>query len=181
MRCSLIAFSTLVVGSLSLLGCGGSSLSKNDFSALADLSAARDLSASQPDMKTITPYNMPGMVYCYDSTPCSTSSASPVCCDAPADGGFADTCVASEAACTTASSEAHAYQCGQAADCGAGRVCCGAITVSSSGASHFTGTSCAASCGTGQTQLCVAASDCTISDTSCMGKSVSGRDVGLCQ
>jgi len=132
------------------------------------------------DMKTVTPYNMPGKVDCY-GTPCTVASANPVCCDAPVDGGdFSDTCVASAQACLAMSSSAKTFACGQAADCTAGQICCGNIGMSSSGKSYFVSTMCAPSCPSGNTQLCVTANECK-SGTQCTGAYISGRDVGLCQ
>ena len=128
----------------------------------------------------VTPVNMPGMVDCY-GTNCSTSGADPVCCDSATDGGFADTCVASAAACLATDSSAKTFECGQAADCSGGKVCCGDIGKANSGKSYFKSTSCAASCTSTQTQLCVSASECKSSGAHCIGQSISGRDVGLCE
>lgn len=161
-----------------LVGCGSS----DDNMGSVDMSAsAMDLAGGgTADLSMVTPFNMPGKVFCYDNLLCSTSSANPVCCDARADGGFSDTCVASVAACTASDPQATAYQCGQAADCGSGMVCCGTIGTSKSGKMFFQGTTCAASCGSGQTQLCVTAAECK-TGTSCVGQSITGRDVGLCK
>jgi hypothetical protein len=166
-----------------LAACGGSSNKPLDMTS-GDQSVPPDQSVAAVDMtKIVTPYNMPGSVYCYSSTACTTPGGSSVCCDAAGDGGFTDTCVATIAACTTGDPSAHAYQCGQAADCGSGMVCCGTVATSASGSMHFsgTGTTCAASCAAGDTQLCVSNTECATSGTTCVGKEVSGRDVGLCQ
>lgn len=163
-----------------LAACGGGSTHSDMSMKSVDLSMGPDLSASQPDMtKPVTPYNMPGMVFCYDAPACSTSSAMAVCCDAAgADGGFSDTCVANANAC--AGTGSRTYACGQAADCTTGQVCCGTTKTSSSGKLELTGTNCAASCATGQTQLCVTAGECSTSGATCAGQDASGRDVGLC-
>jgi hypothetical protein len=153
-----------------------------DLSMASDLSGAvQDLSMSGADAKMVKPFNMPGTVDCYSGLTCSRASANPVCCDAPgADGGFSDTCVASSAACKAMSSKATPYECGQAADCGAGMVCCGDIGKSMSGKSFFNSTTCAASCTGTETQLCVTATECK-TGTMCVGAAIVGRDVGLCQ
>lgn len=161
-------------------GCGDSG-SASDLGP-ADLHVSvMDLSASSADMTMIAPFNMPGKVFCYTGPLCSTTSASPVCCDSKTDGGFADTCVANAAACLAMDSQAKSFQCGQAADCGAGMVCCGDIGMATSGKPFFTSTTCAASCPSGQTQLCVAASECKASGVSCVGQTITGRNIGLCQ
>jgi hypothetical protein len=182
MRLSTL-FSGTVFSALAFLGCGGGSgQTTHDLAMKSDLAVvAGDMSATAADMKAVTPYNMVGSVFCYASTACSTTSANPICCDAEGDGGFTDTCVASAAACTASDSAAHAYQCGQAADCGSGMVCCGTITTSGTSSSHLYATTCAASCGSGETQLCVTSSECTTSGTTCVGKDITGRDVGVCQ
>jgi hypothetical protein len=104
-----------------------------------------------------------------------------VCCDSKTDGGFADTCVPNAQACLAMDSQAKTFACGQAADCGTGMICCGTIGMSSSGKKFFSSTSCAASCATGDTQLCVAASECKTAGAHCVGQTITGRDVGLCQ
>ncbi len=157
------------------VGCGNSD---NASDMGLDMSASADLSGSH-DMTMIAPFNMPGQVFCYGTLLCATNSATPVCCDAKTDGGFSDTCTS--AATCAADTQATAYACGQAADCGSGMVCCGDIGMSSSGKKFFKGTSCAASCTSAQTQLCVTAGECKASGVSCVGQAISGRDVGLCQ
>lgn len=135
---------------------------------------------SQPDIKTVTPFNMPGSVDCYSGPKCSTASATPICCDAKADGGFSDTCVASTGACMAIDPKAKVFACGQAADCGAGMVCCGDNGMASSGKPFIDNSVCAASCtGKTPTQLCVTAAECK-TGTTCVGQTVSGRDIGVC-
>ena len=153
-------------------------------SAMPPADAAGGMDAAPPVM----PFNMAGSVFCYGSLTCSTMSAAPVCCDAKVsvDGGtatFTDTCVASAAACAAMSTMATSYQCGQSADCASAMVCCGALGMSSSGKAFFTSTTCAATCPSSATsaQLCASNSDCTTSGQTCVGKAISGRDVGLCQ
>ncbi len=160
-----------------VVGCGNSG-STSDMGI--DMSASADLSASR-DMTMVTPFNMPGQVYCYSGPLCGTTSATPVCCDSKTDGGFADSCVASAAACLAMDSQAKTFACGQAADCGSGMVCCGDIGTSMSGKKFFNSTTCAASCTGTQTQLCVTASECKASGVSCVGQTITGRNVGLCQ
>ena len=167
-----MSFLVLAVG-----GCGNNSETPADLSSTAhDMSAAVDMAGG--DMKPVTPFNMPGKVYCYNGPLCSTTSATPICCDEGTDGGFSDTCVANAAACS--GTDAKTFACGQAADCGAGMVCCGAVGTSSKGKMFIDSTTCATTCGTGLTQLCVTASECK-TGTSCVGADVSGRDIGLCQ
>ena len=138
--------------------------------------------AARLDAHPVVPFNMPGMVYCYGTLTCSTTSATPLCCDAEgSDGGFSDTCVADVPTCTATDATAKTFQCGQAADCGAGMVCCGSLGTATSGSSFFNSTTCAASCPAGDTQLCVADGECQTSGTTCMAKDISGRAVGLCQ
>ena len=126
-------------------------------------------------MTAIQPYNMPGKIFCYGSLTCS--SPMQVCCDlrVSADGGssFMTSCAANAAACPTG---AATYECGQAADCGSGQVCCGTQGTSGKG---LKSTQCAASCGTGQIQLCVTKTECK-TGTMCVGADLSGRDVGVC-
>jgi hypothetical protein len=169
--------STLIAATC-IIGCNDSG-SATDM-GMADLSVAMDLSASA-DMTMIAPFNMPGQVFCYSGPLCSTSSAKPVCCDSKTDGGFADSCVPNAGVCLAMDSQAKTFACGQAADCGSGMICCGSIGTSNSGKPFFNSTSCAASCATGQTQLCVTASECKASGTSCVGQTITGRDVGLCK
>jgi hypothetical protein len=146
----------------------------------ADMQVAMDLTGGG-DLTAVTPFNMPGQVFCYGGPLCSTTSASPVCCDSKTDGGFSESCVANAAACLAMDAQAKTFACGQKADCGGGMVCCGSIGMSSSGKKFFMSTSCAASCGTGQTQLCVTAAECSTSGAHCVGQTITGRDVGLCQ
>ena len=161
-------------------GCGDSG-SANDL-APADLQVSMDLSASSSaDMTMVAPFNMPGKVFCYSGPTCSTTSANPICCDSKTDGGFADTCVANAGACLAMDSQAKTFQCGQSADCGAAMVCCGNIGMTTSGKPFFTSTACAASCPTGQTQLCVTATECKATGVACVGQTITGRAVGLCQ
>jgi hypothetical protein len=160
------------------LACCGNSEEGADSGAM-DLSVPMDMSASS-DMPMVVPFNMPGSIDCYGST-CSTSSASPVCCDSSVDGGFTDTCVASSSACLAMDPQAKAFQCGQAADCSGGQVCCGNLGTSNSGKSYFVATACAASCSSGQTQLCVSTGECKAAGVQCVGATISGRDVGLCK
>ena len=163
------------------VGCGDSNGSSDQ--GVADLSmSSADLSASVPDMMTVMPYNMPGKVFCYTGPACTTPGAASVCCDSKgADGGFTDSCVASAAVCTNSDPMAKTFECGQAADCGGSKVCCGNITTLSSGKKSFSSTVCAASCTSTQTQLCVTAAECTASGAKCVGQSITGRAVGLCQ
>lgn len=164
-----------------IVGCGDNN-SSSDMSAAADLSAGGGDLSGAPDMTAIMPFNMPGTIFCYD-TNCMTSNASmKVCCDSKnPDGGFVDSCVASAGACTATDPMAKTFECGQAADCGTGKVCCGSIGMSSSGKKFFNSTTCAASCTSMQTQLCVTASECTSSTAKCVGQVITGRAVGLCQ
>lgn len=174
-------FPLLLILAACFTGCGDS----GSTSAPVDLSAAAaDLATGggpAVDMRTVTPYNMPGKVFCYGSLTCSTTSASPVCCDTRADGGFSDACVATVSACTAMDPQARAYQCGQAADCGTGMVCCGTTGMSGSGKQFLSATTCAASCTGTQTQLCVTATECKTSGASCVGEAISGRDIGVCK
>ena len=171
----------LLAATLSVVGCNDAATT-NDMAVAADMHAASDLTASASgDMTAVAPFNMPGSIFCYSGPVCSTTSASPVCCDSRTDGGFADTCVASAASCLAMDSQAKTFQCGQAADCGAGMICCGSVGTSSSGKPFLNSTSCAASCASGDKQLCVAASECKTSGASCVGQSITGRDIGLCQ
>lgn len=171
---TLLAFIAII----GIAGCGDSN-SSSDLGGAADMSAsAADLSGAG-DMTKIVPYNMPGTVFCYDTT-CSTTSPKPICCDSRADGGFSDSCTATAQACLATDSTAKTFACGQAADCGSGMVCCGDIGTSNSGKKFFNSTTCAASCTSTQTQLCVTASECK-TGTSCVGAAITGRDVGLCQ
>jgi hypothetical protein len=166
-----------------LVGCGSSSNnSSEDLAKSEDLKGFEmDLSAEIDGGKMVTPYNMPGEIDCYSGPKCSTTSSTPICCDAPADGGFSDTCVASVAACTATGSSATPYQCGQAADCTGGMLCCANTkTSSSSGKTLFKSTVCAASCPSPEIQLCVTAAECK-TGTQCVGQSIEGRDVGVCQ
>ncbi len=165
---------------LCTFGCSDTTTTPTD-GAAPDLSAARDLAAGAQDMAMVMPFNMPGMIDCYNSTPCSTSSATPVCCDSKVDGGFADNCVASANACLAMDPSAKTFACGQAADCGAGMVCCGDIGTSGSGKPFFTDSVCAASCTSNQTQMCVSDGECKTAGTHCLGQTISGRDVGLCK
>jgi hypothetical protein len=159
-------------------GCGNNNETPADLSTGADMSAAVDMVAGG-DM-AVTPFNMPGKVYCYDAPLCTTPGATSVCCDARVDGGFTDSCVASAQACTNIDPSAHAYACGQAADCPGGQICCGATSTSGTGKMSLAGSTCMASCPAGQTQLCVTASECK-TGTHCTGADITGRDVGLCQ
>jgi hypothetical protein len=168
-----------VIAVACIAGCGDSGSSTD--MGMADMQSGMDLSASSGDLLMVTPFNMPGSVFCYSGALCSTSSATPVCCDSKTDGGFADSCVANAAACLAMDSQAKTFACGQAADCGQGMVCCGAIGTSGSGKKFFTSTTCAASCGSGETQLCVSATECKTSGAHCVGQTITGRDVGLCQ
>lgn len=160
-------------------GCGGSNDTPADLSMSADLHVAADLSGGSGDLSAVAPFNMPGKVFCYNGPLCTTSGATPVCCDSKTDAGFADTCVANAAACTAMDSTAKTFACGQAADCGAGMVCCGTGGTSSGGKPFLDSTACAASCATGETQLCVTAAECK-TGTTCAGMDVTGRDVGYC-
>lgn len=171
----------LVFISLScVIGCGNSDTSTD--MAAPDLSASMDLTVSSSgDMTLVTPYNMPGKVFCYSGPACMTSSATPVCCDSKGDGGFADTCVANAAACVAMDPQAKTFACGQAADCGTGMVCCGSTGTSSSGKTFFNSTTCAASCAAPLKQLCVTAGECKTSGASCVGQTITGRAVGICQ
>ncbi len=171
---------TLGFFAMCLAGCGNSNETPADLSSAHDMSAAVDMTAGGGDMTSVQPFNMAGKVFCYGGPLCSTSSATPVCCDGKVDGGFTDTCVASANACSTMDSSAHSYACGQAADCTPGQICCGATGTSGSGKMFLDGTTCATSCPAGQTQLCVTASECK-TGTSCKGADITGRDVGLCQ
>jgi hypothetical protein len=164
-----------------IVGCGDSNSSNDQSVADLSMSAGADLSASAPDMTVIMPYNMPGKVFCYSGPACVTPGATSVCCDSRTDGGFADTCVASTAACLAMDSTAKVFECGQAADCAGNKVCCGDIGTSTSGKKFFNSTSCAASCTGTQTQLCVTAAECKASGVSCVGQSITGRAIGLCQ
>jgi hypothetical protein len=163
-----------------LVGCGnsdnGNDLGAPDMSAVADLSTA-----ASGDMTVIAPFNMPGSVFCYTGPLCSTSSADKVCCDSKGDGGFSDSCVPSAQACLAMDAQAKTFECGQAADCTGNKLCCGTIGMSSGGKPFFTSTQCAASCATGDTQLCVTASECKTSGAKCVGQTITGRNVGLCQ
>ena len=174
MRASFILLAALFVA-----GCGDDTTSNG---GNADMSAAVDMtSGGGGDMTAITPFNMPGSVYCYGGPLCSTSSAMPICCDAKGDGGFTDSCVATATACTAMAPQASTFACGQAADCGSGMVCCGDIGTSKSGKKFFNDTVCASSCSASQTQLCVTATECKTSGAMCVGQTISGRNVGLCQ
>ncbi|MCU1280358.1 MAG: hypothetical protein JWM53_3904 [bacterium] len=173
--------SSSLVFAICVVGCGdsGSTTAPVDLSAAApDLATGGGTAA---DMKMVTPYNMPGKVFCYGSLTCSTTSASPVCCDTRADGGFSDACVATVAGCAAMDPQARAYQCGQAADCGSGMVCCGTTGMSGSGKPFLSATTCAASCTSAQAQLCVTAAECKTAGASCAGQTLSGRDVGVCK
>jgi hypothetical protein len=161
------------------VGCGDSG-NTNDMGG-ADLSASAADLTSGGDMTKIVPFNMPGSIYCYSGPLCSTSSANKVCCDSKTDGGFSDACVPTAAQCLAMDSMAKTFECGQAADCASGQICCGDITTSSSGKKGFKSTSCATSCTSTQTQLCVTAAECKASGVSCVGADITGRDVGLCQ
>ena len=164
-----------------IVGCGDNNNSSSDMSASADLSASGGDLSGAPDMTTIMPFNMPGTIFCYD-TNCMTSTPSmSVCCDSRVDGGFNDSCVASSAACLAMDSTAKVFECGQAADCGSGKICCGDIGTSSKGKQFFNSTTCATSCTGTQIQLCVTASECTSSTAKCVGQVITGRAVGLCQ
>jgi hypothetical protein len=148
---------------------------------VADAPTTPTADAMRVDAHPVMPFNMPGMVYCYGMLTCSTTSAMPVCCDSPdGDGGFGDTCTADIASCTAMGTMARAFQCGQAADCGAGMQCCGQLGMSSGGNPFFNGTTCSATCAATDTQLCIADGDCT-GGLHCMAKRISGRNVGLCQ
>jgi hypothetical protein len=158
------------------MGCGAGSTNP-------DLQApGNDLAMSAVvDMAEHPIFNMPGKVYCYDIPACSTSSATPLCCDIKdADAGFAPQCVASAAACAAIAPKAATYACGQAADCPTGQVCCGDINMTGT-KSYVNKTVCAASCAspTG-TQLCVTGSECKTSGSTCQHVYGSGRDVGIC-
>jgi hypothetical protein len=168
MRISIFFLTTLC-----FVACGSSSSPTGDSGGPSDMSAS---AMDAGDMKVVTPYNKPGKVDCYQGLTCSTPGSTPICCDSAVDGGFTDTCVASGGC-----SGGTAYQCGQAADCTTGLICCGDIGTSKSGKSYFRGTSCAATCPSGNTQLCVTASECKASGVQCVGTTISGRDVGLCQ
>jgi hypothetical protein len=160
-----------------VVGCGDSNSSSDQ--GVADLSVpGADLPAAVPDMTTVMPYNMPGKVFCYSGPACTTPGSTS---DSRTDGGFADTCVASAGACLAMDSTAKTFECGQAADCGGTKVCCGDITTSNSGKKVFNSTSCAASCTGTQVQLCVTAGECKASGVSCVGQTITGRAVGLCQ
>lgn len=117
----------------------------------------------------------PGHIFCFSTPACS--GATPVCCDASADGGFTDTCVANLAACAA---PAHAFVCEETADCMGGQVCCTHVGMSSRGTPFIDATTCAASC-TGATtqQLCKADSGCP-SGMHCMAQRISGRNIGIC-
>lgn len=163
-----------------VVGCGDNNNSSDQ--GVADLSmSGGDLSASA-DMTMVMPFNMPGTIFCYD-TNCMTSNASmKVCCDAKnPDGGFVDSCVASAATCTATNPMAATFECGQAADCGGGKICCGDIGMSASGKKFFKSTTCSATCTSMQSQLCVTAAECTTSGAKCVGQTITGRNVGLCQ
>ena len=174
MRATLLLMAACLVG-----GCGGNNNS-SDGGGGADMHVATDMTAGG-DMTAVTPFNMPGKVFCYSGPLCSTSSAMPICCDSKGDGGFSDTCVATAAACVAMDAQAKTFACGQAADCGTGMVCCGDIGTSNSGKKFFSSTVCAASCTSTETQLCVTASECKTSGASCVGQTITGRNVGLCQ
>jgi hypothetical protein len=161
-------------------GCGNSETA-TDQGVVADLQVSMDLSATSGDMTMVSPFNMPGKVFCYGGPLCSTTSATPICCDSKTDGGFSTSCVATAAACLATDAQAKTFRCGQAADCGGGMICCGTIGTSGSGKKFFTSTTCAASCASGDTQLCVTATECKASGVSCVGQAITGRDVGLCQ
>lgn len=159
-------------------GCGESDNGKDG--GAGDMHVAMDLAAGGGDMTVITPFNMPGKVFCYSGPLCS--SPTQVCCDSKgADGGFSDTCVASAADCLATDPQAKTFACGQAADCGSGMVCCGSFGTSKTGKKFFESTVCAASCASSETQLCVTTSECKASGTSCVGQDITGRNVGLCQ
>ena len=175
MRTTLILMAAFLVG-----GCGDDTTSNGGG---ADMHVAADMTSGGggADMTAIAPFNMPGKVFCYSGPLCSTTSAMPVCCDSKGDAGFSDTCVANATACTAMDSGAKTFACGQAADCGSGMVCCGDIGTSNSGKKFFSDTVCAASCGSSQTQLCVTAAECKTSGATCVGQTITGRNVGLCQ
>ncbi|HEX8950668.1 MAG TPA: hypothetical protein VF945_02430 [Polyangia bacterium] len=146
------------------------------------MSVVADMTASSGDMTMVTPFNMPGFVFCYSGPLCSTTSATPICCDIKnPDGGFNNSCVATAGACTAIDPQAKTFACGQAADCGAGMVCCGDIGTSNSGKKFFNSTTCAASCGSTLKQLCVTKAECTATGVSCVGQTITGRNVGICQ
>jgi hypothetical protein len=164
---------------VAVIGCGDNT-TDNGSNDMA-VPVIKDMAMAPDGMTPVTPFNMPGKVDCYQGLTCTVGSASPICCDAKVDGGtFTDTCVASSAACTASDPKATAYECGQAADCGAGKICCGDIGTSmTSGKKFFRSTSCQTACPGMQTQLCVTAGECK-TGTMCTGASISGRDVGLC-
>ena len=172
--------SVSILALLCFAGCGNSD-NGNDLGAPDMTATVMDLSASPGDMTMIAPFNMPGSIYCYTGPVCSTSSANKVCCDSKGDGGFSDSCVPSAGACLAMDSQAKTFECGQAADCNGGQICCGTIGTSSSGKPFFTSTQCAASCASGDKQLCVTATECKASGVSCVGQTITGRNVGLCQ
>lgn len=160
------------------IGCNNSSTSAD--MGGPDLQAPMDF-AVQGDLSAVAPFNMPGQIDCYNGPLCSTTSATPVCCDARVDGGFTDNCVASATACLAIDPKAKPFACGQAADCGAGMICCGSTGTSSSGKTFFKSTQCATMCASGDTQLCVTATECKTAGAHCLGQSITGRDVGLCK
>lgn len=173
--------SLLLVAAACLVGCGDSNNANDMGTADLSASAGADLSASA-DMTMVQPFNMPGSVFCYSGPLCSTTSAMPICCDSKnPDGGFADSCVATATACTAMDPKAKTFACGQAADCGSGQICCGSLGMSSTGKTFFNSTYCAASCTGTDKQLCVTATECKASGVSCVGQTITGRDVGLCQ
>lgn len=168
-----------------VVGCGSNTTNGDMSGADMQSNASMDMAAGGGDAKMVTIYNMPGKIYCYSGTPCSTTSTTPVCCDSKTgpDASFIDSCTATAMACLAMDPKAKTFACGQAADCtGMGMICCGTTGTSKSGTAFLASTQCAASaCASGDTQLCVSDAECKTAGTHCVGQSITGRDIGLCK
>ena len=136
------------------------------------------LTATKPDEGPFCPFSKVDggkNIYC---------AAAQQCCETPRGAG-PSTCISATAACPVPGSIA--WQCEDSSNCGTGKVCCGAVTLTPDpecgylrGDKGFTGTSCKAACAAGELQICQQATGCPTGKT-CKEILVEGNEVGACK